>query len=34
MGAIKPWHLFICLLVVAAIIGAAVWASRNSRKPR
>jgi hypothetical protein len=32
MGAIKPWHLFICLLVVLAIVGASVWVIRNSRR--
>jgi hypothetical protein len=32
MGAIKPWHLFCCLLVVIAIVGisaAIVAASRR-----
>jgi hypothetical protein len=29
MGAIKPWHLFICLIVVVAIVGAAVLAARR-----
>jgi hypothetical protein len=32
MGAIKPWHLFICLLVVVAIVGVSVRVIRNSRK--
>ena len=32
MGAIKPWHLLICLLVVVAVVSASVWAIRNSRR--
>jgi hypothetical protein len=33
MGAIKPWHLLICLIVVAAIVTGLVVAARNSRRP-
>ena len=31
MGAIKPWHLFICLIVVVAIVAGAIIASRSRR---
>jgi outer membrane murein-binding lipoprotein Lpp len=32
MGAIKPWHLLICLVVVAVIIGGLVVAGRANRR--
>jgi subtilase family serine protease len=37
MGAIKPWHvlsLLCCLVVIAAIAGAVVFAVARSRKSR
>lgn len=32
MGAIKPWHLFLCLIVVLMIIGLAAAISAGRRK--
>jgi hypothetical protein len=32
MGAIKPWHLLFCLLVVVTIVGVAVTLIRAGRK--
>jgi hypothetical protein len=32
MGAIKPWHLFICLIVVVMIVGAVVALVRAGRR--
>jgi hypothetical protein len=32
MGAIKPWHLLFCLVVVVAIVGAAVAVIRAGRR--
>jgi hypothetical protein len=32
MVAIKPWHLFICLVVVVAIAGAVVALIRAGRR--
>jgi len=32
VGAIKPWHLFICLIVVLAAVGAIVAAIRAGRR--
>ncbi len=32
MVAIQPWHLFICLVVVLAIVGAALLAARSNRR--
>jgi hypothetical protein len=32
MGAIKPWHLFICLIVVVMIVGAVVAVARAGRR--
>jgi hypothetical protein len=32
MGAIKPWHLLICLIVVAAIIGGLALTAIRSRR--
>jgi hypothetical protein len=32
MGAIKPWHLFLCLIVVMMIIGLAAAISAGRRK--
>jgi Sec-independent protein translocase protein TatA len=32
MGAIKPWHLFICLIVVVLIVGATVALTRAGRR--
>ena len=31
MGAIKPWHLLICLVVVVALVAGAILASRSRR---
>lgn len=31
MGAIKPWHLLVCLIVVVALVGGAIVASRSRR---
>jgi hypothetical protein len=32
MGAIKPWHLLICLVFVMVVIGAAVALIRAGRR--
>jgi hypothetical protein len=32
MGAIKPWHLIICLLFVVVVIGALVALIRAGRR--
>jgi hypothetical protein len=32
MGAIKPWHLFISLIIVAMIVGAMVAVIRAGRR--
>jgi Sec-independent protein translocase protein TatA len=32
MGAIKPWHLLICLVVVLVVIGAAIALGRAGRR--
>jgi len=32
MGALKPWHLVFCLLVVVAIVGILVAIIRASRR--
>jgi hypothetical protein len=32
MGALKPWHLLICLLVVVAIVGVAIAVARADRR--
>jgi hypothetical protein len=32
MGALKPWHLLVCLIVVAALVTGLVMAARNSRR--
>ncbi len=32
MGAIKPWHLLICLVSVMVVIGAAVALIRAGRR--
>jgi hypothetical protein len=32
MGAIKPWHLLICLIFVMVVIGAAVALIRAGRR--
>jgi heme/copper-type cytochrome/quinol oxidase subunit 4 len=32
MGAIKPWHLVFCLLVVLTIVGVAVAVVRAGRR--
>jgi hypothetical protein len=29
MGALRPWHLFVCLLVIISIIGLLVTAIRR-----
>jgi hypothetical protein len=32
MGALKPWHLVICLLVVIAIVGVVIAVARSGRR--
>jgi Sec-independent protein translocase protein TatA len=32
MGAIKPWHLLVCLIVVVAIVGTLVVVGRSARR--
>jgi hypothetical protein len=32
MGAIKPWHLLICLVFVVAVVGALVAVLRANRR--
>ncbi len=32
MGAIKPWHLLVCLIVVLVIVGVTVAVIRAGRK--
>ena len=31
MGAIKPWHLMVCLIVVLMIVGVVVVVARAGR---
>jgi hypothetical protein len=32
MGALKPWHLLICLLVVVGIVATLVVVGRTNRR--
>lgn len=32
MGAIKPWHLLVCLIVVLVIVGVTMAVIRAGRK--
>jgi hypothetical protein len=32
MGAIKPWHLLICVVFVVVVVGAAVAVIRAGRR--
>lgn len=32
MGALRPWHLFLCLIVVVVIVGVVAIAARGGRR--